>query len=114
MAPKATKREACGPTTANFYLHSPQRREDWHDFISFLFFFFLSLKYFKLFFFFKCYTFSIIGPVAGCEHALSTICSWYPLLALNTILFVIGSDISVLVNPPLKTCLHVARSCLQA
>lgn len=42
MAPKATKREACGPTTANFYLHSPQRREDWHDFISFLFFFFLS------------------------------------------------------------------------
>lgn len=110
VAPKATKREACGPTTANFYLHSPQRREDWHDFFSF---FFLSLKYFKLFFF-KCYTFSIIGPVAGCEHALSTICSWYPLLALNTILFVIGSDISVLVNPPLKTCLHVARSCLQA
>lgn len=47
MAPKATKREACGPTTANFYLHSPQRREDWHDFFSF---FFLSLKYFKLFF----------------------------------------------------------------
>lgn len=45
VAPKATKREACGPTTANFYLHSPQRREDWHDFISFL-----SLKYFKLFF----------------------------------------------------------------
>lgn len=105
MAPKATKREACGPTTANFYLHNPQRREDWHDFILFLF-----LK----FFLFKCYTFSIIGPVAGCEHALSTICSWYPLLALNTILFVIGSDISVLVNPPLKTCLHVARSCLQA
>lgn len=112
MAPKATKREACGPTTANFYLHSPQRREDWHDFFSFLFFFFLSNT--SNFFFFKCYTFSIIGPVAGCEHALSTICSWYPLLALNTILFVIGSDISVLVNPPLKTCLHVARSCLQA
>lgn len=38
MAPKATKREACGPTTANFYLHNPQRREDWHDFILFLFF----------------------------------------------------------------------------
>lgn len=37
MAPKATKREACGPTTANFYLHSPQRREDWHDFFSFFF-----------------------------------------------------------------------------
>lgn len=114
VAPNATKREACGPTTANFYLHSPQRREDWHDFILFFsFFFFSSPKYFKLFLY-KCYTFSIIGPVAGCEHALSTICSWYPVLALNTVLFVIGSDISVLVNPPLKTCLHVARSCLQA
>lgn len=79
MAPKATKREACGPTTANFYLHSPQRREDWHDFISFLFFF-LSLKYFKLLFFLNVTLSPLLVQLQDvsmlCQLSVAGILSW--------------------------------------
>lgn len=78
MAPKATKREACGPTTANFYLHSPQRREDWHDFFSF--FFFLSLKYFKLFFFINVTLSPLLVQLQDvsmlCQLSVAGILSW--------------------------------------
>lgn len=79
MAPKATKREACGPTTANFYLHSPQRREDWHDFISFLFFFFLSNT--SNFFFFLNVTLSPLlvqlqDVSMLCQLSVAGILSW--------------------------------------
>lgn len=77
VAPKATKREACGPTTANFYLHSPQRREDWHDFFSF---FFLSLKYFKLFFFLNVTLSPLLVQLQDvsmlCQLSVAGILSW--------------------------------------
>lgn len=79
VAPKATKREACGPTTANFYLHSPQRREDWHDFFSFFFFSFSQIL--QTFFFFLNVTLSPLlvqlqDVSMLCQLSVAGILSW--------------------------------------